>query len=929
MRVKRMNAELKSISTFIGVSLIDSTSPKLESFINTNLYLFLSLAIILRLPDIFFPLSNKSTKIPFLFVNYSMRLHRALFFISISAFIWSCGNSDSWLSRQWHNTTAHYNTYFNAREKWNETYNAVREGYKNDFRTFLEPYNYGTAEGLKGNQGAMDEVIKKVSTMIDKHPRSRWVDDAYLLLGKAWFLKGDFFAASEIFQHVNSSYKDPKIRFESRLWIFQCLYMRGKYAEAEDLLKAIKQDKEFPAALNGEINKALTAVMLKQGKIIQAAEYIEAAVAHPQDKLDKYRLKFLAGQIYFNLKQYDKAEAYFSKVMKMNTPYDIAFNSRINLVQILTENPQGYVKSNKILKRMLRDDKNIDYYGQIYYRMGQNELKAGNNVKAIQDFNLSLRKGAGDNAQMTTTYLALGDYFYKTRNFEKAGLYYDSANAKLDEKHPDYKSIAAKGLQLSELIRHLMTIKKEDSLLRLAADPVLREKTIDKLIELEKKRAAEKKNQPATPPPPPTDPGAPGIAAGGSFPFYNTSLRTKGLQEFQAYWGNRENKDFWRISAKKNNGTDNPDPGAEDKKDSTEKENPGLPGDVPADRKPYYKEIPFTSDAKKEALNRIEESLFEAAGIYQNQLGETKEAIRYYEELLARFTKAKNEPQILYELTKLYFSAGDSATGKSYKQKLQDKHPGSAYLKLLNGGGKSDNTSTEGPVGEKKETEELYNKMFQAYKDGKYKEAMQIKLEADRKFAGNALQSRFDYIYALSVFKSGDTAKGMQLIRQVAADYAGTVIGTQAQGNAEAWARISSGKAGGADDTAKAGSGELFKTWDGKEELFFLLVYQKGANSNLLRAALNDFNKENFAFETLEVSPARASGETVYISVANFSKPEKAKEYVDFLKNKTDFFASKGLFEYEVAWISKSNYMALASNNRILTYMEFYRGKVK
>lgn len=861
-----------------------------------------------------------------------MRLNKALIFTLVISLISACGNSDSWMSRQWHNTTSHYNIYFNANEKWDETYLTVREGYKNDFRTFLEPYNYGTAEGMKGNQGTMDDVIKKVSTMIDKHPKSRWVDDAYLLLGKAWFLKGDFFAATEIFQHVNSSYKDPKIRFQSRLWIFQCLYMRGKYGEAEELLKAIKADKEFPSDMKGELSKALVATFLKQGKITQSLEFIEEAVSHPQDKLDRYRLRYLAGQIYLNQKMYDKAELYFSKVMKMNTPYDIAFNSRVNLVQILSEKTSGYVRANKILKRMLRDDKNIDYYGQIYYQMGQNELKAGNNVKAVQDFNLSLRKGSNDNAQMTTTYLALGDFYYKQRDFENAGLYYDSANKKLDEKHPDYKSIAAKGLQLSELIRHLITVRREDSLLRLAADPVLREKTIDRLIEAEKKKEADRKNQPALPPAmtPPADPSNPGMAGGGSFPFYNTALRTKGQQDFQTFWGVRENRDFWRINSKKNSGGENRDSSSSTGSDTAVKDNPGIPENVAEDRKQYYKEIPFTAEARKSALERIEESLFEAAGIYQNQLAENKEAIRYYEELLSRFPKAKNEAQVLYELSKLYKATGDSTTGLKYAGKLKEKYPSSTYVKLLEGGSKSDISSSAGLVGEKKETEDLYNNMYQAFKEGKYKEAMAYKLEADRKFAGNTLQSRFDYLFALSVFKTGDTAKGILLLKQVAADFAGTAIAVQAQSHVDAWKNISAGKTTGTDDTsAISGGSELYKTWDGKEELFFILVYQKGANSNLLRAALNDFNKENFSFETLEVSPARSSGETVYIGVANFSKPEKTKEYAEFLKNKTDFFASKGLFEYEVAWISKTNYQALAKNNRILAYMEFYRGKVK
>ena len=475
-----------------------------------------------------------------------MRAARLL--IILLLFSAACKNSDSWMGRQWHNTTAHFNVYFNAEQKWLETVQGLREGYKDDYRGFIELYNYGTAEGLKGNQGAMDEVVKKVSTMIDKHPRSKWVDDAYLLMGKAYFMKGDFTAAADLFEFVNGNFKDPEIVYSSRLWVFQTLYHRKKYVEAEDLIKTLKADKDFPKSLNGELNKALGGVLLKQGKNQQALEPLELALSKAHGKLERYRLHFLLGQIYLDQKKYDDAEKHYARVIKMNPPYEMAFNARISLTEILALQGGYYNRVNTILKRMLRDDKNIEYYGQIYYRMGMNELRSGTESKAISLFNTSLRKSGNDNAQMTTTYLALGDLFYKKRQFEPAGLYYDSANKKLDEKHPDYARIAARSTQLSELLRHLLTIKREDSLLRLAADPVLREKTIDRLVEEERKRQLEGKNNPPPPPPPP-DPG--NLQAGGnsSFPFYNPALRTKSRQEFNTYWGTRANRDYWRISS--------------------------------------------------------------------------------------------------------------------------------------------------------------------------------------------------------------------------------------------------------------------------------------------------------------------------------------------------------------------------------------------
>ncbi len=836
----------------------------------------------------------------------------------------ACKNSDSTLGKMWHNTTAHYNVYFNADQKWTDAVLGMREGYKDDYRTFLELYNYGSAESLKGNQGSMDEVIKQVSTMIDKHPRSKWVDDAYFLMGKAYFMKGDFIAAEDLFVFVNTNYKNPEIQYGAKLWIFQTLYQQKKFVEAENLAKSLKEDKAFPKSLNSALYSALGAVYIKQGKLTQAAEMLDKALPHTKGKMNRYRMHYVLAQVNLELKRYDIAAKHFDKVIKMNPPYELAFNSRIQLSQLVAEQGGKYAKVNKILKRMLKDDKNIDYYSQIHYRLGLNELRAGNEDKALYQFNQSLRKGAADNAQMTTTYLAIGDFYYRKKIYENAGLYYDSANRKLDEKHPDYKKLAQKSGQLTDLLRHLLTIKREDSLLRMATDVGFREKSIDNLIALEKRRAENVKNAPAPPPPPPT--GSEPVAGGTSFPFYNSTLRAKSAQEFQTYWGNRNNRDYWRISAKKV--TTEAVKGDKDTTEKTDEPVQGIPEGIAADRKKYYKDIPFSAEAKKMSKERLEEAIFNAAGIYQNQLQEDAEAIRWYETLLSRFPSTKYEAQVYYELAKIHRAGKRTAAFEQYRKKLSDKFPASLYLKLLDGG--KETTGSSEKTTEIKAVESLYEKMYSEVKDGKYAEALETKKEADQKYTGNAYQSRFDYLQGLCLIKTGKTDKGIELLKQILVDYPGTGIAAQSQNTLDAWDKLKAGSA--VSDTAKSTSisdAELWKTWDGKEELFYLLVFPKGSNTNMIRAALNDFNTKNFIFETLEVSPARASGSTVYISISNFSKPEKTKEYLTFIQGKPEILAAKGLFEFEMAWISKTNYITLAANNRINAYMEFFRGKGK
>jgi tetratricopeptide (TPR) repeat protein len=845
--------------------------------------------------------------------------------------MYSCKNSDSALGRAWHNTTAHYNMYFNAEQKWNETVLTLRENNKDDYRTFIELYNYGPAESLKGNQAVMDEVVKKVSTMIDKHPRSRWVDDAYLLMGKAYFIKGDFIAAEDLFNFVHTNYKDPIIQYRAKLWIYQTLYQRKKYGEAENLARSLYQDKDFPKSLRGELYKALATVYIKEGKMLQAYEYLSKALPFAKGKMERYRLHFSLAQVCVELKKQSEAATHFEKVIKINPPYEMAFNARIQLAQMVADQGGRYAKVNSILKKMLKDDKNIEYYGQIHYRMGMNELRAGNEEKALFQFNQSLRKSGNDNAQMTTTYLAVGDYYYQKRSYENAGLYYDSANRKLDEKHPDFQRLSQKSAQLTDLLRHLLTIKREDSLLRMAADPVFREKTIDNLIENEKKQAERMKNQPVAPPPPaPSATGTETMSGSSSFPFYNAAMKAKSAQEFQTYWGNRVNRDYWRISSKKiavPNPSTTSDSGVKEDNEPMQ----DIPEGISADRRKYYKDIPFSADAKKNARQRLEEAMFAAAGIYQNQLLEEKEAIRLYELLLKTFPKTQYEAQVYFEMAKIHRAAGRQNDFNSYRQLLKEKFPNSVYLKLLDG--KENTGGNTEQVSELRVVEELYEKMYALFKDGKFNEAISVKMEADRKYAGNAYQSRFDYLYGICLLKTDKQDKGIDILKQIIQDFPSTPVATQAQATLEAWERLKANASDSSEDGKKADSTasetQIWKTWDGKEELFYLLVFPKGSNTNMIRAALNDFNKENFIFEKLEVSPARASGSTIYISVSNFSKSEITKEYLAFIQKKPEILAAKGLFEFEMAWISKTNYLTLASNNRINAYMEFFRGKLR
>ena len=92
----------------------------------------------------------------------------------------------------WHNTLAHYNGYFIAREKRKEFEATQLAAYKDNYIRILEIYPFPPLGSGAAANAVMDEVIKKASLPIQRHKNSDLIDDCYQEIGKARFYKEDW-----------------------------------------------------------------------------------------------------------------------------------------------------------------------------------------------------------------------------------------------------------------------------------------------------------------------------------------------------------------------------------------------------------------------------------------------------------------------------------------------------------------------------------------------------------------------------------------------------------------------------------------------------------------------------------------------------------------------------------------------------------------
>lgn len=872
-------------------------------------------------------------------------------FVLILTFVFlsSCGNEESWTYKAWHNTLAHYNIFFNGEQKWLETEQTIRESYKEDFRKPIELFNYGTLASMQSNLASMDEVIKKASTMIDKHPKSKWVDDAYLLTGKAYLFKGDATAAINIFEYVYSQYSDPKIRFKSKLWTVKALLLQDKVIDAEAMAQFVLKSPELPKLLKPKAEYTLGAIYHIQKKYQQSAELLEKALPFVKNRMDKYRLYFALGQAYQNLENFEKAEQAYGKVPRFNPPYEITFNAQIERVSILSAKQQNYERANKILERMLRDDKNLDFKGQIYYRMALNEINAGKTTDAIETLKTSVIQSVNDNNQKTTSFLTLGDIHYDRRQFEWAGKYYDSAFRVLDESHPNFESILKRNEILSELLGYLVTISKNDSLIRMALDEKFRERNIKEAKKAEKEAlerakqalASQNNNVPSNPFPAgnmPNNPSMPSMPAmgggsgGSTFPFYNVITRKNGKSEFQRKWGNRANTDFWKYAAKAQSNAlsvnnNQPDTDADNtKQDSTsstpdsELVNAEILKDVPKEDQKYYKNIPFKTEKRAFMLTQVEEALFESGILYKEKLAEYPTSVEQFEQLVKRFDTSRFIPQAIYELVKLNRLIGRPTLSKLYQDTLKAKFPESIYVKMLENPDALKNIR-QNQIAGSQVIQRKFDSMSLAFQSGNYDLAKKIKLATDYKYSGNALQPRFDYVYALCILHS-DSARAFPYLEQIQQDYPGSDAAEKAK---DLIRLLTERNQPDLPADSLVMNSKNFTDYDPTVPLQVAIVIPKEANKNMVKAMISDLNKKDFSFDKLVMGRALALDKQYLLTVENFPDNDKALFYMRYLRKQESLFNSRGVINYSVVPVQQSNLQTILIKQDAEEYIGWYK----
>lgn len=421
------------------------------------------------------------------------------FLLAIVAGLWQGCNIDqkSVTSNFFHNTTAHYNGFFHAREKTREVEKIILKTLDDDPTQILRLYPSLDTVKAKSYSKDTEEIIKMASISIQRHPNSKWVDDNYIQVGLARLYSCDFQNAILTFKYVNKKSNSPDVRHLALVHLLRTFTEMGDFDRGEEVFRFL--EKEKLSKLNSKklyLEKAYHYQLRNDyDNMVQNLSKADTLLSRTDRR---GRIYFIIGQVYQKLGFNSEAYNFYRKCLGTNPDYEIDFYARLNMAQVAQiEDTRDAKLVLKQFAKMLADAKNVEFKDKIYFEWGEFERKQGLVADAISQYKNAAHAGKSKRIQ-GQAYLRTGQlYFDSLKKYSLAKLYYDSAVGALPKDFENLEAIKKRQEILGQFAKYTEAIKLNDSLLYLASldTSVVRKKLDSVFAARDKKLAANKKKK--------------------------------------------------------------------------------------------------------------------------------------------------------------------------------------------------------------------------------------------------------------------------------------------------------------------------------------------------------------------------------------------------------------------------------------------------
>lgn len=906
------------------------------------------------------------------------KLFARLFCVSIFLFfsffiVTSCSTEKAkWGNIQYHNTSCHYNVWWNGNESLKAGKLKLQQTVVDDFTQLLPPEKLGNAESARNIYPEMDRAIEKGVKGIKKHSiyvkgeeHVPYIKECYLLTAYATFYKQDYAATANTCNILITQFNGTRAADEGAVLLARCMTQEKRYSEAETTLDQLVRNLakgNFSRNQRDKLYLAMVEATVPQEKYKKAVEYIHQTIESSSDRTTKARLTFLMAQIYQKLDKRPVAAKYYHEVLQYSPEYVLEFNARLGEASCADLAHSDVKKLERQLDNMLTDKKNEEYRDQIYYAKGEMFMGMKDAQHACENFKKSVAVSTTNRAQKTRSALRLGEVLYEVyEDYDQSQIYYDTAMQLITRDYPRYAFIMRRFDMLSELVSYTRVYERCDSLLRVAIMPeserlaLINSKidTLKKQEEEAKERALLAELQAET--------KAMQNTLTGDWYFYNANTVAKGKETFRQRWGTRVLEDYWFISHKTsmsmNFFDEEQDEGEEEEEetetdtvqDNSEKKGKYGNPDDPHDVAFYLKDLPSSQHDLDSIDSLTSICLLNAGYIFYDGINNIPRALECYLRLANDYTSFDEIVQAFYMLYRIFDKQGNTPQANYYRDMVLMGFPDSDFANLIR-----DNEYYKELLQRDKRIVEDYEEVYTQYTQRHYSTVVRLVDEAEEIYPGNKMLGKFRYWKGLAQARRGEREKALGTFSDILSSNSSTdsiYLLAQAQMNnilndstiladsksetiteaeeervkeKNASEPLPKSKGEEAEEDDLPVESQVYRYRENQQYYVVIIINDKNIKATELQYKISDFNSQYYSNTGYKVNAVLFTDSTQLITIHRFVSENEAMNYYHHLKQEDSplrLYSDKDHIEFAV---STQNYATFYNRKDPSAYAPFF-----
>ncbi len=264
---------------------------------------------------------------------------------------------------------AYYNTFYLAQKDFNKA----------------EENRKKTQNPNPQAQGALyTEAIKKASKVLEFYPKSKWVDDALVLIGKSYYHQAEFIKSERKFRELIANFPKSNLIYEAYFFLGLCQHRLNNPLEAKEALNFILGSPKAKS-FKPEATLALAEMALEQKDFSQALSYYQQFLTHYQKNPRAGECQFKIAELYEKQKNYPEAWQAYSQVKNYSDDWDLIYLASFKtgeLAYIL----KNYSEGLEIFTLLLKEKRYFDRQSKIKLKLAEGYNLSGDLEKALRAY---------------------------------------------------------------------------------------------------------------------------------------------------------------------------------------------------------------------------------------------------------------------------------------------------------------------------------------------------------------------------------------------------------------------------------------------------------------------------------------------------------------------------------------------------------------